>query len=563
MQEIRRFKPSTVSRRFPVTAGFYRTCAQDGIPEHSPAEHVRRPTVPAESPTLGFTHLQFEALLTAARQSPNRYDFALVAMLGLLGLRIFESTATDIADLGEEHGHRVLPVCGKDTKAVLVPLPPAGGRAIDRAVGARIRGPVLLNSRGARMDRHAATRRLRQLAEIAGSQLTKAHPHMLRHPFATTSFDAGVDLRDVQIAARHADPRTTMRYDRAARTWTATPITSSPPTWPPAPDPARVSRTQTRETSCIADERAMSSCMLCAGLNPGVFGATPHCYHLLMDQPQVPCRIGVVLMARRGLNDAAFRFLVLAMNSEQGLVQFEFYNPDPSDPLLVVLQDKQEMAGASVRRNLPSFADRLRDCLVNRIAQYGLAEEPPDHFVIISHSRFDDNFYSARQGKAAVIALGNWKRYMAPPSLLEFVQMLLVREAVAVLCPSLRGSVHLGNKGCLLDFTEILSEVRQKALRGYVGSFCRECMSNDGQAELAEIVTYLLGRQWLGSPVDPCSPAGIAANLGYNLFIVKGLRATPREVLLATLQQESVKQLIVVVGSVLITLIIVLIGLKS
>ena len=30
-----------------------------------------------------------------------------------------------------------------------------------------------------------------------------------------TSFDAGVGLRDVQIAARHADPRTTMRYDRA------------------------------------------------------------------------------------------------------------------------------------------------------------------------------------------------------------------------------------------------------------------------------------------------------------------------------------------------------------
>jgi hypothetical protein len=27
--------------------------------------------------------------------------------------------------------------------------------------------------------------------------------------------DAGVDLRDAQIAARHADPRTTMRYDRA------------------------------------------------------------------------------------------------------------------------------------------------------------------------------------------------------------------------------------------------------------------------------------------------------------------------------------------------------------
>jgi integrase/recombinase XerD len=118
MQEIRRFKPSTVSRRFSIAAGFYRTCVIDGLLEHSPAEHVRRPSVPPESPTLGFTHLQFEALLAAARESPSTSDFALVALLGLLGLRIFEATGADIADLGEEHGHRVLRVCGKGTKVV-------------------------------------------------------------------------------------------------------------------------------------------------------------------------------------------------------------------------------------------------------------------------------------------------------------------------------------------------------------------------------------------------------------------------------------------------------------
>jgi integrase/recombinase XerD len=216
-QEIRRFKPSTVSRRFSITAGFYRTCVIDGLLEHSPAEHVRRPSVPSESPTLGFTHLQFEALLTAGRESSNLCDFALVAMLGLLGLRISEATATDIADLGEEHGHRVLRVCGKGTKVVLVPLPPAVGRAIDRAIGAHASGPILLNSRGARMDRHAATRRLRHLAETAGVRITRPHPHILRRTFVTTMLDAGVDLRDVQIAARHAEPRTTMRYDRARK----------------------------------------------------------------------------------------------------------------------------------------------------------------------------------------------------------------------------------------------------------------------------------------------------------------------------------------------------------
>jgi site-specific recombinase XerD len=37
MQEVRRFRPSTVSRRFSVVAGFYRTCVIDGVLEHSPA----------------------------------------------------------------------------------------------------------------------------------------------------------------------------------------------------------------------------------------------------------------------------------------------------------------------------------------------------------------------------------------------------------------------------------------------------------------------------------------------------------------------------------------------
>ena len=122
-------------------------------------------------------------------------------MLGLLGLRIFEATGADIADLGEEHGHRVLHVCGKGTKIVLLPLPPAVGRAIDQAIGGRTRGPILLNSRGARMDRHAATRRLRHLAGIAGVRITRPHPYMLRHTYVTTMLDAGADLRDVQIAA--------------------------------------------------------------------------------------------------------------------------------------------------------------------------------------------------------------------------------------------------------------------------------------------------------------------------------------------------------------------------
>ena len=58
-------------------------------------------------------------------------------------------------------------------------------------------------------------------------------PRTLRHAFITAALDAGVPLRDVQEAASHADPRTTMRYDHQsglAAAWTGMRPTSSPPT---------------------------------------------------------------------------------------------------------------------------------------------------------------------------------------------------------------------------------------------------------------------------------------------------------------------------------------------
>jgi Recombinase/Phage integrase family/Recombinase zinc beta ribbon domain len=61
---------------------------------------------------------------------------------------------------------------------------------------------------------HGAGRSVRRIARRAG--ITKpVGPHTLRHAFITAAADAGVPLRDVQEAASPADPRTTMRYDRA------------------------------------------------------------------------------------------------------------------------------------------------------------------------------------------------------------------------------------------------------------------------------------------------------------------------------------------------------------
>ncbi len=100
---------------------------------------------------------------------------------GATRLRIFETVGADIDDLGEEHGHRVLRVRGKGGKVVLIRLPPAVRVAVDRAAGQRSTGPLLLSSRGVRVDRHAAPQRVRRLAAVAGVRLPRMHPHVLRH----------------------------------------------------------------------------------------------------------------------------------------------------------------------------------------------------------------------------------------------------------------------------------------------------------------------------------------------------------------------------------------------
>ena len=97
---------------------------------------------------------------------------------------------------------------------MIVPLAPRTARAIDLAVGERTEGPIFLGADGERLDRHAAARIVARLGRKAGIA-KRVGPHTLRHAFITAALDAGVPLRDVQEAASHGDPRTTMRYDRA------------------------------------------------------------------------------------------------------------------------------------------------------------------------------------------------------------------------------------------------------------------------------------------------------------------------------------------------------------
>ena len=212
LEELGRAR-ATISRRLCTITCLYRYAVEEGMLDRSPAVHVRRPRLDYESNATGLDRNEVGSMLVVAGLAGAR-DHALISLLALNGLRVSEAIGADIERLGLERGHRTLLIHRKGGKHVTIPLAPRTARAVDLVVGERSEGPIFLSSTGRRLDRHGASRIVRRVARRADIH-KRVGPHTLRHAFITAALDAGVPLRDVQEAASHADPRTTMRYDRA------------------------------------------------------------------------------------------------------------------------------------------------------------------------------------------------------------------------------------------------------------------------------------------------------------------------------------------------------------
>lgn len=214
LEEERGNAPASVAGALSTIKMFYRLLAVDQVIASSPAEYVRMPRIyQDETRVTGLTRMELGAFIATARtMGPDQG--ALAVMLGLLGLRVSEACAVRVGDFSDyERDHRVLRVVGKGGKRATMPLPPPVFRELDRCAQGR-EGQLLHNTIGGLLDRKTGYRMVKAIAKRTGLK-KHVHPHALRHSFVTAALDAGVPLRDVQIAARHSDPRTTNRYDRA------------------------------------------------------------------------------------------------------------------------------------------------------------------------------------------------------------------------------------------------------------------------------------------------------------------------------------------------------------
>jgi integrase len=145
-----------------------------------------------------------------------------------LGLRREELCHVKLSDLGEERGYRTVRIAGKGGKDRLLPIKPGVWRAtleyLERSGRdlARERPDAPLfkptrNNRGKALDKALDASTVWQLViryvREAGIR-KRITPHSLRHTSITLALDAGATIRQAQTFAGHADPKTTVRYDR-------------------------------------------------------------------------------------------------------------------------------------------------------------------------------------------------------------------------------------------------------------------------------------------------------------------------------------------------------------
>ena len=196
--------------------GFFKFAHIDGLIPADPAVYARLPKVQRdESRTQGLDRLELIRFLQVA-QTITVHHGALAYLLGINALRASEAAAVRIEDYAESlRGHRVLRLVGKGNKPATMPITVPVLRVLEACRGERTEGPLVLRPlTGNPIDRRDAYRMVTKIATVAGIP-RHISPHSLRHAAITNALDAGVPLRDAQILARHADPRTTEHYDRA------------------------------------------------------------------------------------------------------------------------------------------------------------------------------------------------------------------------------------------------------------------------------------------------------------------------------------------------------------
>jgi site-specific recombinase XerD len=230
--------PSTVARKLASLRGLFGVQMAVGARSENPADLLSSPKRPQRLPRV----LKADEVATLLDRIPattplELRDRALFELAYACGLRAEELVSLDAHAV--DFDSETVRVEGKGGRTRLVPTGEHALRALERYL-ARGRGALdagesralFLSKSGRRLSTSDVRRRLRTWSRLAlrnAPALAEAHPHALRHSFATHLLEGGADLRAIQELLGHASISTTQVYTRVESARLRSAYTSSHP----------------------------------------------------------------------------------------------------------------------------------------------------------------------------------------------------------------------------------------------------------------------------------------------------------------------------------------------
>jgi integrase/recombinase XerC/integrase/recombinase XerD len=216
--------PSSVARKLAALRALLRVQVELGTRSDNPAELVGSPKRPQRLPRV-LKPAEIAALLDRipATTPLELRDRAMFELAYSSGLRAEELVTLEVTSL--DFDAELVRIEGKGGRTRLVPVGEHARRALEHYIGrgrpALVVLPVptlFLSKSGRQLSTSDVRRRLqtwaRQAQAVGGAALAEAHPHALRHSFATHLLEGGADLRSIQELLGHATISTTQVYTR-------------------------------------------------------------------------------------------------------------------------------------------------------------------------------------------------------------------------------------------------------------------------------------------------------------------------------------------------------------
>jgi integrase/recombinase XerD len=213
----------SAARHLSSLRGFLRFLQKEGALSSDPSALAARPRA-----TRRLPHALAEQDVLRLLETPDvttlrgLRDRAMLSLAYAAGLRVSELVNLGLGDVDFSRG--VVAAFGKGGKRRLVPLGEVTLnhlseylRRRSEAPSAEQQGAILFRSpRGGALTRQGFWKIVRRYSVVAGIS-GGAHPHQLRHSFATHLLAGGADLRSVQTMLGHADVATTEIYTHVTR----------------------------------------------------------------------------------------------------------------------------------------------------------------------------------------------------------------------------------------------------------------------------------------------------------------------------------------------------------